>query len=83
MRQRFFRTLAWLQVRAGRLLLTCAQPAGLLLRALPALVGLLLVSYGAGLVYRPAGFITAGVLVLADVIAGRVVADRRTGTGDG
>ncbi|TCO64944.1 hypothetical protein [Actinocrispum wychmicini] len=68
--------------RAQRLALACARPAGLLLRAAPALIGLLLVSYGAGLVYVPAGFITAGTLVLVDVIAGRVADERRTRAGD-
>lgn len=56
--------------------MTLAAPVGLLVRAVPALAGLVLLSYGAALVYRPAGFITAGVLVLADVVAGRVAAGR-------
>ncbi|MQT03169.1 hypothetical protein FF041_24155 [Streptomyces jumonjinensis] len=46
-------------------------------RALPglaSLAGLGLVSYGAWLAWRPAGFLTAGVLLLADQIAGRVAA---------
>lgn len=46
-------------------------------RAFPALLGLLLVSYGAWLAWPPAGFLTAGALVLADQVAGRVAAGRR------
>lgn len=34
-----------------------------------ALAGLLLISYGAWLAYRPAGFVVAGVLLLADRVA--------------
>jgi hypothetical protein len=37
------------------------------------LAGLALISYGAWLAYRPAGFVVAGVLLLAD----RVVDERR------
>jgi hypothetical protein len=62
--------------RGERLLLMLARPVGLLVRALPSLAGLVLLSFGAGLVYRPAGFITAGLLVLADVVAGRVAEGR-------
>lgn len=69
--------------RATRMLLACARPAGLLLRAAPSLIGLLLLSLGVGLVYLPAGFITAGVLVLADVIAGRVADERRSKVSSG
>ncbi|YCK35163.1 hypothetical protein ACNF49_14070 [Actinomadura sp. ATCC 39365] len=47
-----------------------AELAGAMLRTvgqvLPGLAGLGLVSYGAWLWWRPAGFIAAGVLLLAD-----------------
>jgi hypothetical protein len=78
---RLTRVLVWTWARAGRLLLACARPAGLLLRAVPALVGLLLLSYGVGMVYQPAGVITAGLLVLADVVAGRIADGRRAKAG--
>lgn len=45
---------------------------GALWRSLPGLAGLGLVSYGAWLAWRPAGFLVAGVLVLADQVADRV-----------
>jgi hypothetical protein len=41
--------------------------------AVRGLAGLALISYGAWLAYRPAGFVVAGVLLLAD----RVVDERR------
>jgi hypothetical protein len=50
---------------------------GVLGRALPSLTGLCLVSYGAWLAWRPAGFLAAGVLILADQVADRVVEGRR------
>jgi hypothetical protein len=47
-----------------------AGPLGSLLRglwqALPGLTGVMLVSYGAWLAWPPAGFLAAGVLLLAD-----------------
>jgi hypothetical protein len=49
---------------AGRLL-------RLVLAALPGLLGLLLLAYGAWLAWQPAGFMTAGVLLLADRVASR------------
>jgi hypothetical protein len=58
-------------------------PAGLAVRAVPALAGLLLLSYGVWLVFPPAGWIAAGVLVLADVVAGRVANGRRSRGGGG
>ena len=45
---------------------------GVLWRSLPGLAGLGLVSYGAWLAWRPAGFLVAGVLVLADQVADRL-----------
>lgn len=50
---------------------------GALGRALPSLTGLGLVSYGAWLAWPPAGFLAAGVLVLADQVADRVSDGRR------
>lgn len=38
-------------------------------RALPGLLGLLLVAYGCWLAWAPAGFIAAGALLLADRVA--------------
>jgi hypothetical protein len=64
-----------------RALVAAAGPVGRLLvivtLLLPGLVGLLLVSYGAWLVYPPAGYVTAGALLLAD----RVATARRTARG--
>jgi hypothetical protein len=45
---------------------------GALWRWLPGLAGLGLVSYGAWLAWPPAGFLVAGVLVLADQVADRM-----------
>ncbi|MFF3891388.1 hypothetical protein [Streptomyces sp. NPDC001914] len=45
-------------------------------RALPGLAGLGLVAYGAWLAWPPAGFMTAGVLVLADLVADRISSGR-------
>ena len=50
---------------------------GVLGRALPGLTGVGLVSYGAWLAWPPAGFLTAGVLVLADQVADRLADGRR------
>lgn len=68
--------------RAQRYKLAAAGAAGTLARgllqasrAVPGLAGAGLVAYGAWLAWPPAGFISAGALVLADVVATRV-ADR-------
>jgi hypothetical protein len=53
----------------SRLTLALAAPAGWLVAALPGLIGLGLLSFGAWMVYPPAGLITAGTLLLADKIA--------------
>jgi hypothetical protein len=45
--------------------------AGALWRALPVLLGWVLVSFGAWLAWPPAGFLTAGALLLADQVADR------------
>ncbi|MGY1498548.1 hypothetical protein ACW4TU_18445 [Streptomyces sp. QTS52] len=45
---------------------------GAVWRVLPGVAGLGLVSYGAWLAWRPAGFLTAGVLVLVDQVADRM-----------
>lgn len=58
-----------------------ATGAGHAVRVAPALAGLGLVSYGAWLAWHPAGYLTAGVLLLADVVAGRL--PPRTTKGDG
>ncbi|MFD7774268.1 hypothetical protein [Streptomyces sp. NPDC059753] len=49
---------------------------GALWRALPGLAGLGLISYGAWLAWPPAGFLSAGALVLADQVADRIVRRR-------
>jgi hypothetical protein len=49
---------------------------GAVWRALPVLLGWALVSVGAWLAWPPAGFLTAGGLLLADQVADRL-ADRR------
>jgi hypothetical protein len=46
-------------------------------RALPALLGVGLLSFGAWLAWPPAGFMTAGVLVLADLVADRTASRGR------
>lgn len=53
----------------GRALLVLAVPAGHLVRALPGLLAFLLLAYGAWLIYPPAGFLTAGALLLGDRLA--------------
>lgn len=58
---------AWVARLAG----ATGTVVGFLARVLPGLAGLALVSYGAWLAWPPAGFLTAGVLVLADQIADR------------
>ncbi|MGW0795183.1 hypothetical protein [Streptomyces sp. NPDC002692] len=45
---------------------------GMAWRAFPGLAGLGLVAYGAWLAWPPAGFLAAGVLVLADQVADRI-----------
>jgi len=61
--------------RFRRWQLAAAGTAGIvtagLLRALPGLVGLGLVAYGAWLAWPPAGFLSAGTLILADIISAR------------
>jgi hypothetical protein len=61
----------WQALRV-RLAGAAGMVVGALWRALPGLAGLGLVSYGAWLAWPPAGFLTAGVLVLADQVADRV-----------
>ncbi len=48
---------------------TAGAVAGVVLRALPGLAGVLLVSFGAWLAWPPAGFVAAGLLLLADRVA--------------
>jgi hypothetical protein len=59
-----------------------AAPLGnavrLLVQVLPGLIGVALVAFGAWLAWPPAGFITAGVLLLADRAWEQIRADRRT-----
>ncbi|MFF5004677.1 hypothetical protein ACFY3G_17825 [Streptomyces phaeochromogenes] len=69
--------------RARRLQLAAAGAAGTavrwlgwLVKAAPGVAGAGLASYGAWLAWSPAGFMTAGGLVLADVVASRIT--RRT-----
>lgn len=52
--------------------LAAATAAGHLVRAAPALLGLVLISAGAWMAWHPAGPLTAGVILLADVVASRV-----------
>ncbi len=62
------------------LLVRAAGAVGVAVRVLsrvfPALLGLALLSYGAWLAWPPAGFLTAGALILADQIAGRMTGRR-------
>lgn len=51
--------------------------AGALWRALPVLLGWVLVSVGAWLAWPPAGFLTAGALLLADQVADKRASRRR------
>jgi hypothetical protein len=62
-----------------RLAAPAGAAAGTLWRALPVLLGWVLVSVGAWLAWPPAGFLTAGALLLADQIADRRTARRGTG----
>jgi hypothetical protein len=66
------RRQAWAAGLAG----AAGTVVGVAWRALPGFAGLGLVSYGAWLAWRPAGFLVAGALVLADQVA-----DRLTGGG--
>lgn len=52
--------------------LPAATAAGHLVRAAPGLAGWGLVSGGAWMAWHPAGPITAGVLLLADLVADRI-----------
>ncbi|GIH91951.1 hypothetical protein ACFFMN_33905 [Planobispora siamensis] len=65
----------------SRLAVRLAGPAGsavrALLQALPGLLGLGLVAYGAWLAWPPAGFIAAGALLLADRAWEMTRVDRR------
>lgn len=45
--------------------------AGAVVRFGPSVLGVGLVAYGAWLAWRPAGFLVAGLLILADQVAGR------------
>lgn len=63
----------WQALRV-RLAGAAGMAVGALWRALPGLAGICLVSYGAWLAWPPAGFLAAGLLLLADQVA-----DRRTG----
>lgn len=81
-RTRRFRKLA------GRFLLGAAVVAGHVWRSVTrygiAVGAVLLLSIGAGMIYVPAGLITAGLLLLGDRIVDDVRADRdrRAGGGD-
>lgn len=59
---------------------TAGAAARVVVRALPGVLGLVLASFGAWLVFEPAGFITAGVLLLADRVA--TARQARPGPGD-
>lgn len=63
----------------ARLAAPAGAAVGALWRALPVLLGWVLVSVGAWLAWPPAGFLTAGALLLADQIADRLTARRGTG----
>jgi hypothetical protein len=60
------------QAWAARLAGAAGMAVGALWRAFPGLAGLGLVSFGAWLAWPPAGFLTAGVLILADQVADRL-----------
>lgn len=69
------RTDPWLVRLAG----PAGTAVGALWRALPGLLALGLLSFGAWLAWPPAGFLTAGGLLLADQVADRVTSRRRPG----
>ncbi|MER5678682.1 hypothetical protein ABT081_17245 [Streptomyces sp. NPDC002238] len=62
------RSQAWVARLAG----VAGAVTGVLWRALPALLGVGLVAYGAWLAWPPAGFLAAGALLLADQVADRM-----------
>ncbi|MFJ8871084.1 hypothetical protein ACIRD6_35695 [Streptomyces sp. NPDC102473] len=62
------RSQAWVARSAG----VAGAVTGVLWRALPSLLGVGLVAYGAWLAWPPAGFLAAGFLLLADQVAGRM-----------
>ncbi|WP_037852945.1 hypothetical protein [Streptomyces sp. NRRL S-1824] len=66
---------AWVARSAG----VAGAVTGVLWRALPSLLGVGLVAYGAWLAWRPAGFLAAGALLLADQVADRLPARKRVG----
>lgn len=66
------------QARWAGLAGAVGMAVGVLGRALPSLTGVGLVSYGAWLAWEPAGFLTAGGLILADQVADRVSSGRRS-----
>lgn len=65
------------QAWAARLAGAAGTVLGALWRALPGLGGLGLVAYGAWLAWPPAGFLTAGGLLVADQVADRLMGRRR------
>lgn len=83
MRQRFRRWMTAVRAGLGRRMaavaLALAVPAAHVVRALPGVIGLLLLSAGAWMAYPPAGFIVPGALLLADKIA----TERHKGTSGG
>jgi hypothetical protein len=62
-----------------RLAAPLGTATGALWRAAPVLLGWVLVSVGAWLAWPPAGFLTAGGLLLADQVADRLAIRRRPG----
>jgi hypothetical protein len=69
-----------LRAGAAAVVLTLARPAGLLWRALPSLLAVLLLSYGAWLAWPPAGFMLAGALLLADRVHDQYLHDKAGGS---
>ena len=64
---------------AVRLAAPLGAAVGVVWRAFPVLLGWALVSVGAWLAWPPAGFLTAGGLLLADQVADRLAIRRRPG----
>lgn len=62
-----------------RLAAPVGAAVGALWRALPVLLGWALVSFGAWLAWPPAGFLTAGGLLLVDQVADRLGSGRGPG----